>query len=62
VQAPDFAVGDTKGTTRRLSEFRGKPVVLEWTNADCPLYPQALHQRQHAELRKSWRRKTAWYG
>ena len=34
--APDFAVQDTKGTTRHLSEFRGKPVVLEWTNADCP--------------------------
>jgi peroxiredoxin len=35
-QAPDFAVQDTKGTTRHLSEFHGKPVVLEWTNADCP--------------------------
>jgi AhpC/TSA family len=34
--APDFAVQDTKGTTRHLSEFHGKPVVLEWTNADCP--------------------------
>jgi peroxiredoxin len=34
--APEFAVKDSKGTTRRLSEFRGKAVVLEWTNADCP--------------------------
>ena len=34
--APDFAIQDTKGTTRHLSEFHGKPVVLEWTNADCP--------------------------
>jgi hypothetical protein len=34
--APDFAVQDTKGTTRHLNEFHGKPVVLEWTNADCP--------------------------
>ena len=34
--APDFTVQDTKGTTRHLSEFHGKPVVLEWTNADCP--------------------------
>lgn len=34
--APDFAVQDTKGATRHLSEFHGKPVVLEWTNADCP--------------------------
>jgi hypothetical protein len=34
--APEFAVKDSKGASRHLSEFRGKPVVLEWTNADCP--------------------------
>jgi hypothetical protein len=34
--APEFAVVDSKGASRHLSEFRGKPVVLEWTNADCP--------------------------
>ena len=34
--APDFAAEDSKGAIRHLSEFRGKPVVLEWTNADCP--------------------------
>src|SRR6202790_77581 len=34
--APEFAVKDSKGTSRHLGEFRGKPVVLEWTNADCP--------------------------
>ena len=34
--APDFTSKDSKGANRRLSDFRGKPVVLEWTNADCP--------------------------
>src|ERR1700681_2682726 len=34
--APEFAVKDSKGASRHLSEFRGKPVVLEWTNTDCP--------------------------
>jgi hypothetical protein len=34
--APEFALNDSKGISRHLSEFRGKPVVLEWTNADCP--------------------------
>lgn len=34
--APDFALPDQDGTIRRLSEFRGKVVVLEWTNHDCP--------------------------
>ncbi|MDB5413353.1 MAG: alkyl hydroperoxide reductase [Rubritepida sp.] len=35
-QAPDFALPDQDGTIRRLSDFRGRVVVLEWTNHDCP--------------------------
>ncbi len=34
--APDFAATDSKGDPIRLGEYRGKTVVLEWTNADCP--------------------------
>src|ERR1700737_3861609 len=34
--APEFEIKDSKETPRHLSEFRGKPVVLEWTNAECP--------------------------
>jgi peroxiredoxin len=34
--APDFTATDSKGEARTLSQFRGKTVVLEWTNADCP--------------------------
>ena len=34
--APDFTLTDTSGKTVRLSDFRGKHVVLEWTNPGCP--------------------------
>ena len=34
--APDFSAQDSKGDSLRLSQYRGKTVVLEWTNADCP--------------------------
>ena len=34
--APDFTAKDSKGNALRLSQYRGKTVVLEWTNADCP--------------------------
>ncbi len=27
---------DTSGNVRTFGEFRGKPVVLEWTNPECP--------------------------
>jgi peroxiredoxin len=34
--APNFSVVDSNGKTRQLSEFKGKTVVLEWTNHQCP--------------------------
>lgn len=34
--APDFTGVDSKGNSVALSSLRGKTVVLEWTNADCP--------------------------
>lgn len=34
--APDFTGTDSSGKTHRLSDYRGRTVVLEWTNHDCP--------------------------
>jgi hypothetical protein len=34
--APEFTATDSKGAAVSLSQYRGKVVVLEWTNADCP--------------------------
>lgn len=34
--APAFTATDSKGASVSLSQYRGKTVVLEWTNADCP--------------------------
>ncbi len=34
--APGFTGIDTSGKRLALSDFRGKPVILEWTNHDCP--------------------------
>ena len=34
--APNFIAADTNGKTHRLADFKGKVVVLEWTNHDCP--------------------------
>jgi len=34
--APDFTLTDSKGKSVKLSDFKGKIVVLEWTNPDCP--------------------------
>ena len=34
--APDFTTVDTAGKSHKLSDFKGKTVVLEWTNPNCP--------------------------
>ncbi|MBW8471294.1 MAG: thioredoxin family protein [Thiobacillus sp.] len=34
--APDFTLSDTAGKPVKLSQFKGKPVVLEWNNPGCP--------------------------
>ena len=34
--APDFSLTDAAGKKHSLSEYKGKFVVLEWTNPECP--------------------------
>ena len=34
--APEIALKDAGGKTVKLSDYRGKYVVLEWTNPGCP--------------------------
>ena len=35
-QAPDFTLTDSAGENHTLSDYKGKIVVLEWTNPQCP--------------------------
>ena len=34
--APEFVALDSKGQQHKLADFKGKVVVLEWTNHECP--------------------------
>lgn len=34
--APDFTLKDYEGKTHHLADYKGKIVVLEWFNPDCP--------------------------
>lgn len=35
--APDFTFTDIAGATHKLSDYKGRIVVLEWTNPECPI-------------------------
>lgn len=54
--APAFTATDSNGRTVSLSDFKGKPVVLEWTNAECPFvqkyYSGGDMQKLQAQARK----------
>lgn len=34
--APDFTLTDLAGKSHRLADFKGKTIVLEWVNPECP--------------------------
>ena len=40
--APAFSLQDLAGKTHNLSDYQGKPVVLEWFNPGCP-FVKAAH-------------------
>jgi peroxiredoxin len=49
--APDFALKDLDGKEWRLSDLRGKVVVLEWVNHECPVVNR-YHQTK--TMSKTW--------
>ena len=34
--APEFTAVDSNGKSHKLSDYKGKTIVLEWTNDGCP--------------------------
>lgn len=54
--APEFTLTDTNGKSHSLKEFKGKTVVLEWLNFDCPFvkkhYGSGHMQKLQAEETK----------
>jgi len=52
--APDFSLTDSKGATRKLSDFRGKLVVLEWLNHECPFVKKHYEGGNMQNLQKKY--------
>jgi peroxiredoxin len=52
--APDFAVNDASGKPVKLSDFRGKHVVLEWTNPECPFVQKHYSAQNMQSLQKEF--------
>ncbi len=52
--APDFTGTDSHGQTHKLSDYRGKFVVLEWHNNGCPFTKKHYESGNMQRLQKEW--------
>ncbi|MGA3333432.1 MAG: redoxin domain-containing protein [Terracidiphilus sp.] len=60
--APNFTATDSHGQTHTLSEYRGKYVVLEWHNRDCPYTHKHYASGNMEALQKEWKAKdVVWF-
>ncbi len=54
---PDFALNDLDGKTVRLSDFKGKIVVLEWTNPNCPFVQRVYKEKIMTSVQNEFTQK-----
>ena len=60
--APDFTLSDQTGAPRKLSDAKGKYVVLEWWNKDCPFVRRHYNAKNMQGLQKKYTGKgVVWY-
>lgn len=52
--APPFTLKDLSGKDRSLSEFKGKTVVLEWNNPNCPFVQKHYNSTNMQTLQRDF--------
>lgn len=56
--APAFTLQDTQGKTVKLADFKGRHVVLEWTNPGCPFVVKHYGPQNMQTLQKEAKAKN----
>jgi peroxiredoxin len=61
--APEFSLMDINGKVQKLSDYRGKYVVLEWFNSECPFVQKHYESGNMQALQARYTQKgVAWLG
>jgi hypothetical protein len=55
--APEFTATDSNGQVHKLSDYKGKFVVLEWTNRGCPYTQEQYNSGNMEKLQREWTAK-----
>ncbi|MGA3327632.1 MAG: redoxin domain-containing protein [Terriglobia bacterium] len=60
--APDFTAQDTHGQIQTLAQYKGKYVVLEWHNRECPYTHKHYMSGNMQRLQREWTAKgVVWF-
>jgi len=52
--APGFTLTDSYGKAHSLADFKGKTVILEWTNHECPFVKKHYDSNNMQQLQKKY--------
>jgi peroxiredoxin len=55
--APEFTGTDSNGKDHKLADFKGKTVVLEWTNPECPYVVKHYDSKNMQKLQEEATKK-----
>jgi len=58
--APQFELTDLDGKAHKLSDYKGKYVVLEWTNPDCPFVKKHYQGNMQALQKRYGEKGVVW--
>jgi peroxiredoxin len=53
-QAPNFKLIDSNGKEHSLSDFKGKIIVLEWINYECPFVKKHYNSKNMQSLQEKY--------
>lgn len=59
--APAFELKDLNGTTHSLADYKGKVVVLEWVNPNCPFSDRHAREKTMSNLARK-HGQVVWLG
>lgn len=59
-KAPDFTLKDLDGKTHALKDYKGKWVVLEWANKDCPVWRARLKELKSTAAKFKENKDVVW--
>lgn len=60
-KAPAWKLTDLSGKAHSLDQYKGKTVVLEWVNPNCPFSDRQAREKTMAELNKKYG-EVVWLG